>query len=145
MPIAAATSTLNSSINAALNMGKAANQSAVIAQIIAALGSSIPMGLYPTSPSPPFPIPLVPSGIAAAQAQALSGFSMGKAADVDTVAKILANAVSLAAPIVPPSGLSALESQIKNALSMEKSANQATVASLLATAIIQYYTSAGVL
>lgn len=145
MPIAAATSTLNSSINAALNMGKAANQSIVVAQIIAGLGSAIPMGLYPTSPSPPFPIPLVPAGIAAAQSQAISGFSMGKAADIDTVAKILANAVSLAAPIVPPSGLSALESQIKNALSMGKSANQATVASLLSTAIIQYYTSAGVL
>lgn len=145
MPIAAATSTLNSSIATALQMGKAATPSVVVAQIIGALGASIPMGLYPTSPTPPFPVPLVPAGIAAAQAQALSGFSMGKAADIDTVAKILANAVSLAAPIVPPSGLSALESQIKNALSMGKSANQATVASLLATAIVQYYTSAGVL
>lgn len=142
MPIAAGQSVLQSQIKAALSMGKAANQTAVIGIIIAGLSSIIPMGLIPTAPSP---IPLIPAGISGTQFTMNAAINIGPAAAISTTAAMWAAAISTAAPMAPPAGLSALQSQIESAMSMGKAANIDTTAQLISAAIIQYYITGGIL
>lgn len=145
MPIAAAQSVIESQIKAALSLDKGANIDATATIIAAGIASGVPMGLFPTAPTPPFPIPLSPTGLSATQNGIKAALSLDKGANIDTTAQLIAQAISLMAPIVPPAGLSGLISQIKNALSLDKGANSDTFAKLVSVGVVAYYQAAGVL
>jgi len=141
MPIAAAQSLLKAQIGMALKMGKAAQVTTTAQVIASAIGSSVPMGFFPTAP---VPVPLYPAGLSAGQALISSALNMGPAATIATTAQMMAMGISVIAPTAPPAGLSALQSQIESALSSGKGADQSIIAEQLATAIVQYYQSGGV-
>ena len=142
MPITAGQNILQQQIKSALSMDKAANPAAVIGMISSALSTIIPMGLFPSAPSP---TPLTPAGIAATQSNLVASLGLGPAANVSTTAAMWASAISLAAPLAPPAGISTLQSQIENAMSLGEAANIDTTAQMIALAIIQYYVTGGIL
>lgn len=142
MPIAAGQTVLQNALKSAFSMGKGATQQAVVGVIISGLTSIIPMGIFPTAPTP---IPLAPAGISATQSNLNNSLGLGKASTIDTTAQLISLAVSLAAPMAPPAGLSILQNNIKSAFSMGKAANIDTVTQLISVAIIQYYLAGGVM
>lgn len=142
MPIATMQPLLKTQIESAFNMGKAAQSDVVAIQIANAVASAVPSGLLPAAPSP---IPLTPSGLGAAIPMIQNAYKMGKAAQPETVALQLANAISVIAPLCPPTGLSLLQTQLKNAFKLGKAAQPSTVATLMSQAIIQYYLSGGII
>jgi hypothetical protein len=142
MPIAAGFSILQSQFTSALSM-KQSSQIVSTANIIAsAIAASAPLGLFPVAP---IPVPLIPSGMSAGMAMIQQAMSMKQAAQISSVAKLMANGISLIAPTAPPTGLSLLSQQLESAMSMKQGAQIQTTANLMASAIITYYTSGGVL
>ena len=142
MPIAASLPILQTQVANSFNMGKGA-QSTIVATIIAsAVASAAPMGLFPSAP---VPIPLVPSGFSAGKVMIENAFKMANGANVDAVSLMIANGISLIAPLAPPAGLSFLQMQIKNAMSMGAGATPQIVAMTIANAIPQYYMMGGII
>lgn len=142
MPIAAALPLLQTQIQNALNLGPAAQVPTVATIIASAVASAAPTGLFPPAPTP---VPLVPAGLAAGQAQIQSALNLGPAAQQPVVAQLIALGVSLIAPAAPPAGLTLLKTQIENALNLSSAAQVPTVATIIASAIVQYYLAGGVI
>lgn len=142
MPIAASQSLLKTQIKAALSLGKGANINTTAIQIAAAVASAVPTGFFPIAPTP---IPLVPAGLSAGQSLITQAFSLGKGATISATSQALAAGISVIAPTAPPAGISLLQTQISSALSAGKGADIDIIATQLSIAIVQYYTTGGVL
>lgn len=143
MPIAAAQPIFQTQFQAALSLGVAANPQTIATMMASGIATGVPNGLFP--PPPASPVPLAPSGIEATRSGIAAALSMGISAEKPAVAKLMAQAIALAVPVVPPSGLSTLSSEIESALSMERSANQSTVSQMLSKAVVNYYLAGGVI
>lgn len=141
MPIQASLPVLQSQLIQAFSMDKGASIPISAQMIGSAVGSIVPTGIFPPFP----PAPLVPAGLPAGISLLQQAMSLDKGANKATVSKMIAQAVSLIAPMAPPAGLSVLANQIEIAFSMDKGAQKQPVASQIATAIITYYTMGGVL
>jgi hypothetical protein len=144
MPIAASLSPLQTQIQNAFKMNMSAQSDTVALSIVNAVVSIVPTGLFPMPPPAP-PIPLSPAGASAAISMVQNAYKMGMGAQSDTVATMLAQAISVIAPLAPPSGLSLLQTQLKNAYKLGMSSQSDTVAMLMAQAIIQYYLAGGII
>lgn len=142
MPIQAGLPILQSQFLSALSMKQGAQVQISANLLGAAIGTAVPLGLLPMVPSP---IPLVPAGLSAGISMIRQALSMKQGAEISTVSQLIANGISLIAPLAPPSGLSLLAKQIESAFSMKQGAREQTTANLLASAVITYYTSGGIL
>lgn len=141
MPIAGAINALQVQIKNSLSLDMAATPELFALSITNALTSIVPSGQMP---SPSGPLPLIPAGFAAMQAQAKNAASLDMAATPDTAAEVLTTAIIALVPMVPPVAQAVLKIQIKNAFSLDTAATPDSVATVLANAIISYYTAAGV-
>lgn len=141
MPISAGQSILQSQIKSALSLEKGAQIPTTASALSAAIAGIVPVGIFPTAPTPK---PLTPDGVSAGQAMFSSALSLGAGATISATAQMFATAVSLIAPAAPPAGISSLQSQFESALSMEKGADIEAIAAQMATAIVQYYVVGGV-
>lgn len=141
MPITAGRSLLNNQIKSALSKGKSADINTTSQEITNAIASVVGMGIFPTSPSP---LPLKALGKSAAKSLIKNALNMGRGANINTTAQMIATAISLIAPIVPPKGFSALKTALKNALSAGKGATIKNTANQFSAAIINYFSSGGV-
>ena len=142
MPIAASLSSLQGALLSALSSGSAAQTSRFASQLASAVASAASTGLKPTSNGP---IPLVPSGASAGRSIFSAALSMKQGAQVSSVARQLAQGISVIAPLCPPAGLGGLSSSIKSALSARQAAKQSVVAKQIAVAVVAYYTSGGII
>ena len=141
MPVPAIYSPFNAQVQTAWGMNKGAQVSTSSQLFCTALGSLVPMGLYPSGVTM---TPLVPAGITAASSLMTAGLSMGKGATVSTTSKQMAQAVSLIASLCPPVGLATLGTMIEAAMSMGKGAKVSTVAQQVSQAVVTYYQIGGV-
>lgn len=141
MPIATGLSVLQSQFLSALSFKQGAQVQMTATLFASAVATVAPMGLLPGVP----PIPLVPAGVSAGMSMIQQALSLQQSAAQATVSKMIANGVSLIAPLAPPAGLSTLAQQIESALTLDQGARENVVANLIATAVIMYYTSGGVL
>jgi len=141
MPLAATLQGLKAQLSSAFNMQQAGNPDTVSLTITSAIAAVAPSGLFPPGPTP---IPLVPGGFSATQAQIKNALSLGPAATPDSVAQIMAAGISVLCPTVLPTGLPALIAQLKNAFSLDVAGNPDTLAGVFAAAVISYYTACGV-
>jgi len=142
MPIAASFPVLQPQLKASMSLGPAGNASIIATLISSALSSVVPMGMFPLVPSP---IPLTPVGFSACKTMIENSMNLKEAANIDTVALMMANGISLMAPLAPPVGLTYLQSQIKNALNLGQVANADIIALTIASAIPQYYMMGGII
>lgn len=142
MPIAASFPILNSQITNAFNLGPAAKPDLVAQMITSAVASAVPLGYLPAAPSP---IPLAPVGFSNCNSIIKNAFNMGPAANIMTTSSMMAQGISVLAPLAPPTGLPALQSQIVNAFSLGLAAQPNIVALMISQAIIQYYLAGGII
>ena len=145
MPILAGTSLVINSIKNALSLKEGAEISTTAQLIALGVAQIVSMGLFPVTPTPPFPLPLVPSGLSAGQNLIKQALSMREGADINTTAQLIAQGISMIAPVAPVSGLSALTNSIRTALTLKEGADIITTANLIGIAIPMYYMSGGVL
>lgn len=142
MPIAAGASLLQNLIKASLSFQQGAQVKTTASLVSVGVASVAPMGLLPLGPSL---APLVPSGVSAGLTMIEQALSLGQGAQKSVAAALMANGISLIAPLAPPAGLSILKQLIELAMSMDKGANIDATASQIATAVITYYTCGGVI
>ena len=90
-------------------------------------------------------IPLVPAGFSAGKSLIENALKLDKAANSDTVSMMMAQGISVIAPMAPPAGLSFLQTQLKTALNLGIASNPITVSLMIASAIPQYYMMGGVI
>jgi len=136
MAIAASLPTLNTQILQALSMGTAAQSTTVATIISLGVASAALTGQMVAGP---ILIPVIPAGLSATQSLMTQSLNMGNGAQPSTVAQMMAQAVSLCAPLVPPVGLAVLQTQILQALSLGNSVQPSTVAQMMAQGIINYF------
>jgi len=142
MPIAAGLSPLKSQISTALKMDRAATPSALATMIASATAGIAPMGLMPMGITA---VPLVPSGLSATKSQIQNALKMERSAKPNSLAQMIAIAISTLCPMVPPAGLSVCKSQIASAFKMDRAAKPNSIAQMIAQAIVSYFQSGGVL
>lgn len=142
MPIALAQPILQTNIQLLLSKGKSANQNDFARNFTNALSAVVPMGMFPVAP---VPVPMSPSGKSLCENTIRQSLSLKQGATSDTVSMLFATGVSFLVPIVPPVGLMNLKNQIKKALDMGTASNKQVFSLIVSAAIVQYYTSGGVL
>lgn len=142
MPIAGGNSLLQNQLKSSLSLQQGAQIKTSASLISAGIASIVPMGLLPSAPSP---IPLTPAGLSAGMNMIEQALSLDKGATISTVASLLANGISLIAPLAPPAGLSILSQLIESALSLDVGADIGITSAQIASAIITYYTCGGII
>lgn len=136
MPITATQKLLETQIKTAFSLDKGAEKTIISLMLATAIASSASAGLLPSAPSP---IPLIPCGLTAGQTLIQNSMSLDKMATQDLVAQLIAQGVSVIAPMCPPVGLATLQLQLAQALKMDKGASPDLTAQLWSQAIIAYY------
>ena len=142
MAIGAIQIPLGASIQAAWSVGKGAKVNTSSQTFALALASQIPAGMYPAGITL---LPLVPTGVTAMSSLMTAGLSLGKGSTIASTSKLMAQSISVLAPMCPPIGVGLLGSLIEASMSLGKGAQVATVSKQIASAITLYYMTGGTL
>ena len=140
MPIAAATSTLETAIYNAL-LAPTISSIDYATQLMSAIASFLAAGQQ-ILPPPATPIPVAPTGVPSAVSIYASSLASNPL-KTEASATALAQAISLVAPQIPPVGRSTLQRELSASLKRSRATERDT-ASAWSRAIFNYYSSGGV-
>lgn len=141
MAIGSAVSGFKSGFANAWNLGNSAEQKTVAALETQTLTSGVPKGKIRKGTSM---ISVPPTCISACKTLLVSAYNLGNGASQQAVAPLVAQAVSVLAPIVPTSGISVLKTILESAWDLGNGAEQKPVANISSTGMLAYYQSGGV-
>lgn len=136
MPISSANSIFKAGIESAYNLGMGGSPSVDATVITAALASGVPLGLKRVGK--PY-IPLAPAGFSACKSMIEDAFNLSMGGSPSTAALVIAQAISMLAPLAPPIGLSMLKSQLESIFNLGMGGNPSIIATQMAQAIVMYY------